>query len=79
MALQVLLAATLRKYFHDYDPAGGLEVQIQPGITVKNLAVQLGLPVADIKLIMINGRAGNWDTVLQGEERVALFPPVGGG
>jgi len=79
MALQVLLAATLRKYFPDYDHAAGLEVQIQPGTTVKELAARLNLPVADIKLIMINGRAGNWDTVLQGDERVALFPPVGGG
>ena len=79
MALQVLLAATLRKYFPDYDHATGLQVQIEPGITVRDLATRLELPIDDIKLIMINGRAGNWDTVLQGNERVALFPPVGGG
>ncbi|MCK8603965.1 MoaD/ThiS family protein [Desulfoferrobacter suflitae] len=79
MALQVLLAATLRKYFPDYDHANGLTVPIRAGMTVRDLAEQLKLPVADIKLIMIDGRAANWETVLYGNERVALFPPVGGG
>jgi len=79
MALQVLLAATLRKYFPAYDHATGLEVQIEPGTTVRELAEQLQLPVDDVKLIMVNGLAAKWDTVLEGTERVAMFPPVGGG
>lgn len=79
MALQVLLAATLRKYFPDYDHAAGLAVQIEPGLTVGELAANLKLPIDEIKLIMVNGLAAKWDTVLQGDERVALFPPVGGG
>ncbi len=79
MALQVLLAATLRKYFPDYDHAAGLVVEIEPGLTVGELAANLKLPIDEIKLIMVNGLAAKWDTVLQGNERVALFPPVGGG
>lgn len=79
MALQVLLAATLRKCCPDYDHATGLKVEIQPGKTVRDLAEQLQLPVDDVKLIMVNGLAAKWDTVLHGDERVALFPPVGGG
>ena len=79
MALQVLLAATLRKYFPDYDHAVGLEVHLKRGMTVLEMARQINLPVEDVKLILVNGRAAKWDTVLQGDERVALFPPVGGG
>ena len=79
MALQVLLAATLRKYFPGYDHAAGLEVSIEPGTTIRELAEQLHLPVDDVKLIMVNGLAAKWETVLKGTERVAMFPPVGGG
>ena len=79
MALQVLLAATLRKFFPDYDHAIGLKVHLKPGMTVRELAQQINLPVDDVKLILVNGRAAKWDTVLQGDERVAVFPPVGGG
>jgi len=79
MALQVLLAASLRKYFPDYDHAIGLKIDIKPGLTVAELASDLKLPANEIKLIMVNGLAAKWTTVLHGDERVALFPPVGGG
>jgi sulfur-carrier protein len=79
MPLQVLLAATLRKFFPEYDHAVGLEVNLKPGMTVREMAQQINLPADDVKLILVNGRAAKWTTVLQGDERVALFPPVGGG
>jgi len=79
MALKVLLAASLRKYFPDYDHATGLTIDIKPGLTVAELASDLNLPTNEIKLIMVNGLAAKWATVLHGDERVALFPPVGGG
>ncbi len=79
MPLLVLLAATLRQHVRDYDPMTGLTVSVPAGTTVKALAQQLGLPEEDVKLIMVNGVASSWNTVLQGDERVAFFPPVGGG
>ncbi|MEJ5348920.1 MAG: MoaD/ThiS family protein [Desulfosoma sp.] len=79
MPLLVLLAATLRQHVRDYDPMTGLTVSVPEGITVKALAQQLGLPEEDVKLIMVNGVASSWNTILQGDERVAFFPPVGGG
>lgn len=79
MALQVLLAATLRRFVPDYDPLTGLNVPVPSGITVRELVDRLGLPRDEIKLIMVNGVASSWDAVLHGDERVAFFPPVGGG
>lgn len=79
MALQVLLAATLRQHVPGYDPVTGLEVAIPSGITVRELVNRLGLPGEEIKLIMVNGVASSWETALKGDERVAFFPPVGGG
>lgn len=79
MPLQVLLAATLRKYVPGYDPLTGLAVTVPSGTTIRALVQQLGLPEEDVKLIMVNGIVSSWDAVLAGHERVAFFPPVGGG
>ncbi|SMC21611.1 Sulfur carrier protein ThiS (thiamine biosynthesis) [Desulfacinum hydrothermale DSM 13146] len=79
MALQVLLSATLRRCVPDYDPEAGIRVEVEPGTSVREVIRQLGLPEKEIKLIMINGLASSPEAVLQGNERVAFFPPVGGG
>jgi molybdopterin converting factor small subunit len=79
MALKVFLAATLRKYLPGYDAATGYEMEIPPGGNVRVVARNLGIPEQEVKLIMVNGIGASWDTVLRGDERVALFPPVGGG
>jgi molybdopterin converting factor small subunit len=79
MALQVFLAATLRKYFQGYDGAVGLSLEVSPGATVLDVARELAIPEEEVKLIMVNGIGSKWSTVLRGDERVAFFPPVGGG
>lgn len=79
MPVQLMLAATLRKYVPDYNGATGHNTTVEPGSTVRDLARQLRIDEEEVKLIMVNGRAADWDTVLSGDDRVALFPPVGGG
>ncbi len=79
MAIQLLLAATLRKFLPDYDAAIGHSVDVAPGCKVRDIAHQLGIPEAEVRIILVNGVSAKWDTILNGDERVALFPPVGGG
>ena len=79
MPVQVILSATLRKYREDYDPLTGILVDVDPGTTVRDLMEKLGIPPDEVKLIMVDGVASSEDRLLQGEERVAFFPPVGGG
>jgi molybdopterin synthase sulfur carrier subunit len=79
MGLKVLLAASLRKYIPGYDAAVGHPLTLEPGATVRRVAEELGIPVSEVKLILVDGIGAKWDTTLQGDERVALFPPVGGG
>jgi len=79
MALQILLSATLRRCVPGYDGAKGHTMEIQPGTSIRELVRELGLPENEVKLIMVNGVSAHWDTILEGSERLALFPPVGGG
>jgi sulfur-carrier protein len=79
MALQIFLNASLRQYIPGYDPYRGLSLDIAPGATAGQVIARLGLPPAEVTLIMVNGRRQEADFVLQGDERLGLFPPIGGG
>jgi sulfur carrier protein ThiS len=79
MALKLILAATLRKYVPGYNGETGYEVSVEPESTVLDLCRQLQIPEKEVKLIIIEGVAAGLDSVLTGNERIALFPPIGGG
>jgi sulfur-carrier protein len=79
MALKVLLAATLRRHVPGYDAATGVAMEIAPGGCVRDVAEKLRVPEDEVRVIMVNGVAARWDTPLRGDDRVAFFPPVGGG
>ena len=52
---------------------------VEKGSPIKILLKQLKIPEKNAKLIFVNRVKGNLDSVLQGGERVGIFPPVGGG
>ncbi len=79
MPLQVFLNATLRLYVPGYDPYRGLTLEAPPGTPVSVLISRLGLPPEEVTLIMVNGLRQQPDFPLEGNERVGLFPPIGGG
>ena len=79
MRLHIKLSTTLRACVPDYEPVKGLITELAEGGTVRDLALHLGLPLDDIKIVMINGRHASMDAPLHDGDRVAFFPAVGGG
>ena len=79
MALKVFVSATLRQFLPHYDPGTGHELAVPPDTTVREVARLLAIPEEEVKLIMVNGISVGWDVKLSGDERLAFFPPVGGG
>lgn len=79
MAIRLMLSATLRRYVPAYNAETGCQVDVAAAATVRDLVRQVGIPERDVKIIMVDGIASHWDAALDGNERVALFPPVGGG
>jgi len=69
------LFVTLSKYL----PRDGQHLEIPENTTVENLILDLGIPGDLVKLIFINGKRQNAEYVLKQNDRVGLFPPVGGG
>jgi molybdopterin synthase sulfur carrier subunit len=79
MPVRVFLSSILRKHAPNYDAAQGLEVELKGETTVSDLCRRMNLPEDKIKLVMVNGKNESLSYRLKGDERVALFPPVGGG
>jgi sulfur-carrier protein len=79
MALQIFLNASLRQYVPGYNPYQGITLEVAAGTTVARVVSRLGLPVQEVTLIMVDGRRQEADFILQGSERLGLFPPIGGG
>ncbi len=79
MEVDLRLSTTLRKYVEGYDPVKGSAIHLDSGLTVSQLCELLGIPEREIKIIMVDGKKRSPGHTLKGGERVALFPPVGGG
>ena len=60
-------------------PASADNYTIEAGVTVQRLLDHLEIPPGKAKLIFINGVKADFNTALNGGERVGIFPPVGGG
>lgn len=79
MKLEVHLYATLR----DHSPTGAVNgafaLTLPDGSTVGNLLAVIGISAEKVHLRMVNGVGVTDEHVLKDNERVGLFPPVGGG
>jgi molybdopterin converting factor small subunit len=78
MQIELRLYATLRQAAPEA-PTGVLTVDVPAGATVADLFARFNIDPADVRMIMINGIAAEPGRVLQGGDRLGLFPPLGGG
>lgn len=77
--VEVRLYATLRKYYPKAKKSEALKVSLRKGVTLHCLYDRLNIPIEDVKIVMVNGRAQNHDYALSDGDRIAIFPPVAGG
>ena len=73
--ITIKLFASLKRFL----PASSENYPIEPGITVKKLLEELCVPRDEVKLIFIDGVKHDLGAILNGGERVGIFPAVGGG
>ncbi len=74
MQVQVSCYATLSPF----SPQAGL-VELPPGSTPGDLIQHLGIPMDEVKIIFVNGKNADPPTPLDDQDRVGIFPAVGGG
>jgi molybdopterin synthase sulfur carrier subunit len=79
MAIDIMLSSALRRYVPDYDPISEMKLEAKPDLTALDLINSLGIPLEEVKIIMLNGKAAPKESLINDGDRVGLFPAVGGG
>lgn len=74
MNIEIRCFATLGKFA----PASG-RLDLPEGTDVAGAMALLGVPPDEVKIIFVNGRSAPPETVLAENDRLGLFPAVGGG
>jgi molybdopterin converting factor small subunit len=79
MKVHVKLFATLARFSPGGLAGTPFDVDLVDGATIADLAEQLKLPKDEMKVSFVNARIRDSDWVLQPDDEVGFFPPVGGG
>jgi sulfur carrier protein ThiS len=79
LEVEVRVFSGLEKFVPEAGLGKVLTVQVPEEATGKDLIEQLQIPAGQIFTMFINGRHAFPEQVLQPGDRVALFPPIGGG
>jgi len=80
MKIEIKLLTQMKKYLPDPDVAGNTRsLEIREKATVREMFLELGIPVDMPKVILRNDRQGRLDDVLDDGDKITVFPPVGGG
>lgn len=68
-------------YLVKYAPEGrsDFSIELQPGACVRDLIGHLGIPPAEKKIILVNGRHSGEDTVLNEGDEIVFMTQVEGG
>ena len=55
-------------------------LDIREGMRIQELLEYLGIPTKEVRLVFVNGKnKADWSYRVQPDDRVGIFPPVGGG
>lgn len=77
--LKIFLSSILRTYIPGYDPDKGYETDVLQETTVSDLCKKINVPSDMVAIVMVDGKIEGLDYMLNGAERVYLFPAIGGG
>ncbi|MCL6448832.1 MAG: MoaD/ThiS family protein [Armatimonadetes bacterium] len=79
MEVEVRVFSGLEKFVPGAGPGKAILVQVPEGATGRKLIEQLQIPADQVFTMFVNGWHATPEQVLRPGDRVALFPPIGGG
>jgi sulfur carrier protein ThiS len=75
----VKLYGTLRKKIEFYDPAKGIEIEIQDGASIGEILAHAGIPESKIGFVTTNGCIVKADKIVTQGDVIKVFQPIFGG
>jgi len=79
MRIEINLYASLAPYAPAGEGRGPRFLEVEPGVTIREILKRLGVPLDSVKMVFLNGVHGTVEEVLKEGDRVGVFPPVAGG
>ena len=79
MKIEINLYASLASYAPGGKGRGPRFLEVEPGVTVRDILDRFGVPLESVKMVFLNGVHGEVGEVLKEGDRVGVFPPVAGG
>ena len=79
MKIEIRLFATLASYARHKDLGPDGTLCLPEPATIRDAVRILGVPEPEIKLVFLNGAHASLTTALKDQDRVGIFPPIGGG
>jgi molybdopterin converting factor small subunit len=77
--IECRLYAGLRKYAPEYGLGESMGLELPDGTTLAELYELLKVPPDEVKRTFVSGLSRRPSHALSNGDRVALFPPIGGG
>ena len=75
MQITVKLHASLRPYGKSDSKYGLFPLETSEKATVRQVLRELGIPPEKVRMILLNGKGVDSETILSAGDRIALFPP----
>ncbi len=75
MQITVKLHASLRRYGRSDSKDGLFPLETSEKATVREVIRELGIPPEKVRMILLNGRGVDFESILSNGDRIALFPP----
>ncbi len=79
MHITLKLFASLARFSPGDLPGTPFELDLPESATLQDLIEQLHMPAEETKVSFVNGLIRDLDWVLQPDDEVGIFPPIGGG
>jgi molybdopterin synthase sulfur carrier subunit len=75
MQITVKLHASLRPYGKSDSPNGLFPLETSENTNIREVIRELGIPPEKVRMILLNGRGVDSESILSNGDRIALFPP----
>jgi len=79
MKIDLHLFASLAEYMPPKAEDGSNFMQMEEGVTINSVLLQIGVPEESVKIVFVNGIHAKVDDVLHDGDRLGVFPAVAGG
>ena len=77
--VEVRLFASLRKYHPNSGDSKAFTLELNDETKLGDLVTKLKIPRQEIGILMVNGKWQKESYLLRNEDRVGIFPLIGGG